>query len=385
MKVLPALLGLGLLMAQAPPAPPPGSDPAQIRQRLAEVQARLAQADQQLSGLKKRRRGVLVELQGVTLQADKVRAQAEGARLRRDQTQVEVQQLGQQQEGIRQEMSQLRGELKRQARWIQALGPWGGLSLLPSLENFESFLVQGRYLQYWRNQERLRLDRVARLQGDLNRRERELQELLQRLAVEEREALQVQDSLRMAEERLQGFLDALGQDENRQKEMQAELSEEALQLERMLTNLLGKAKGDAFEPVTAFAGLRGELPRPVEGSLAQGFGEQVHPRFRTKTVQSGLLVATEPGAAVQAVAEGRVVFAEPYQSYGPMVILDHGGGYFSLYTHLRAFLVNKGQVLRAGELVGTAGDTLEGPRVGFEVRYQSQPQDPQKWLKQRYR
>ena len=42
-------------------------------------------------------------------------------------------------------------------------------------------------------------------------------------------------------------------------------------------------------------------------------------------------------------------------------------------------------MLRSGETLGTVGDTLDGPRLGFEVRYQSQPQDPQKWLKQRYR
>lgn len=376
---LSALAAAGLI-AQAPP-----QDPAKLKQRLAEVQGRLSQVDQQLGGLKKRRKGVLVELQSISLQADRMRAQADGARLKRDQAKGEVLQITSQKEGIYKEILRLRGEIRKQIRWMQALGPLGGLGLFPSTENFDEFLVRGRYLEYWRNQQRRKLEQVQRLQGDLLQREKDLQAALQRLAQEERESAQLQLDLRANEARLQGFLDGLRQDESRQREIQAELAEEALQLERMLSQLLGKSRTEAFEATTSFPSLKGELPRPAEGTLAQGFGEQLHPRFKTKTLQSGLLISTEPGATVQSVAEGKVVFADIYQSYGPMVILDHGQGYFSLYTHLRYFQVAKGQILRPGEPLGTSGDTLDGPRLGFEIRQLAQPQDPNKWLKQKYR
>jgi murein hydrolase activator len=268
---------------------------------------------------------------------------------------------------------------------MQALGPWGGLSFLPTLSGFDEYLVQGRYLAYWRDQERKKLNQVQNLQADLLQREKELQIALQRLAQEEKESAQQQLSLRLNETRLQDFLDDLRTDESRQKEVQVELAEEALQLERMLGNLLGKSRNEPFEAPVAFGNLRGDLPKPVDGSLAQSFGEHLHPRFHTKTVQSGLLITTAEGAPVQAVADGKVVFAEIYQSYGPMVILDHGSGYFSLYTHLRNFNVSKGQVLKAGEGIGAAGDTIDGPRLGFEIRHFAQPQDPNKWLKQKYR
>lgn len=364
------------------PAP---QDPGVVKRRLAEVQTRLAQVDQQLGALKKRRKGVLVELQSISLQADRVRAQADGARLKRDQTETEVHQISLQKEGIQQEILRLRTELKKQVRWMQALGPWGGLSFFPTMSGFEAYLVQGRYLAYWRNQERRKLDLVQRLQGELLRREKELQVAVQRLAQEEKETAMLQVSLKMNEARLQAFLDDLSQDESKQKDVQAELAEEAIQLERMLSTLLGKSRTDSFESTVLFANLKGELPRPAEGSLAQGFGEQIHPKFHTRTVQSGLLIATEPGAQVQAVAEGRVVFADIYQSYGPMVILDHGGGFFSLYTHMSLFTVSKGQILKAGESVGSTGDTLEGPRLGFEIRHMTLPQDPNKWLKTKYK
>ena len=360
-------------------------DPAELRQKLAAIQGRLGQVDQQLASLKKRRKGVLVEIQGISLQRDRVMAQVEGARLRRDQAQSEVQTIGREQTRIQGEVRRLQADLRKQVRWMQALGPLGDLGFYITFKDLDAWLVRGRMLAWARMQERKRLDLIHKLQGDLAAKEKALKEVLARLSSEEREAAQLQSALRLQEDRLNTFLDGLQKDEAAQKQAQAELAEEAVQLERLLAGLLSKPKGEAFEAAVAFANLRGELPQPVDGSLAVGFGEHLHPRFKTKTMQSGLLIAATGGASVAAVADGKVVFADYYQSYGPMVILDHGGGWFTLYMHLMGLSISKGQVLKAGEFVGAVGDTVDGPRLGFEIRHQAQPQDPQKWMKKRYR
>nr|WP_306672071.1 peptidoglycan DD-metalloendopeptidase family protein [Geothrix sp. SG10] len=268
---------------------------------------------------------------------------------------------------------------------MQALGPWGDLGIYATFKDLDAWLGRGRMLAWARLQERKRLDQIHRLQDDLAVKEKALKDVLARLAIEEKESAQLQAALRLQEEKLSAFLEGLQKDEAAQKQVQAELAEEAVQLERLLTGLLAKPKGEAFEAAVAFASLYGNLPQPTEGTLAQGFGEHLHPRFHTKTVQSGLLIAASGGAPVAAVADGRVAFADYYQSYGPMVILEHGGGWFTLYTHLLGLQVAKGQVLKAGESVGAVGDTVDGPRLGFEIRHQAQPQDPQKWLKRKYR
>jgi len=379
MRPVLALLLPALLQAQGP------QDAAQLRQKLVAIQGRLGQVDQQLATLTKRRKGVLVELQSISLQRDRVVAQVEGARLRQDQALDEVQTIGRERTRIQGEVQQVRGDLRRQVRWMQALGPWGDLGFYASFKDLEAWLVRGRMLAWARLHERRRLDLIQRLQGDLTAKEQALKEVLARLANEAREASHLQAALRLQEDRLNGFLEGLQQDEAAQKQAQAELAEEAVQLERLLAAIIAKPRGEAFDATVAFAGLRGDLPQPVEGALAQGFGEHLHPRFHTRTMQSGLLITAAVGVPVSAVAEGKVAFADYYQSYGPMVILDHGGGWFTLYTHLQGLSVAKGQVLQAGEAVGAVGDTIDGPRLGFEIRHQAQPQDPQKWLKRRYR
>lgn len=373
------LLLAGILGAQ------PRQDPAQLRQKLAAIQGRMAQVDQQLEALKKRRKGILVDLQGISLQRDRAQAQVDGARLRRDQAQAEVGQIVKEQARIQGEVAKLREALRKQVRWLQALGPLGELGLSTTFKDPDAWLVKGRMLAWARLQERKQLDQIQRLKGDLAVKEKALRVVLARLAVEEREAAEFQAALRVQEDRLNGFLDGLQKDEAAQRQVQTELAEEALQLERLLAGLLNRPRTEAFESSVSFASLRGDLPQPVAGSLAQGFGEHLHPKFHTKTMQSGLLVEAPLGSPVQAVAEGRVVFADFYQSYGPMVILDHGGGWYTLYTHLQGIAVAKGQILKRGEAVGAVGDTVDGPRLGFEVRHLAQPQDPQKWLKAKYR
>jgi len=275
--------------------------------------------------------------------------------------------------------------LRKQVRWMQAEGPWGELGFLSSFDDFRQYLDRGRMLAWWRLQERKRIDRIRALQTELGQKAEAMKALLGKLEAQQQQFRQYQSALQVQEDRLQAALDHLAEDEQSQKQAQAEMQEEAIQLERLLNNLLGKKRPDAFLPTTRFEALRGELPFPVEGGLAESFGEHLHPKFHTKTVQTGVLVSAALGATVRAVADGKVVFAEAYQSYGPMVILDHGDGWYSLYTHLQSLQVSKGQVLRAGESVGEVGDTVEGPRLGFEIRHLAKPEDPQKWLKKKYR
>ncbi|MBK8726895.1 MAG: peptidoglycan DD-metalloendopeptidase family protein [Holophagaceae bacterium] len=389
LQVVPALILLGsALAAQAPPAAQGQNpqDPATIKARLAQVQGRLAQVDQQMATLKKRRKGVLVEMQGIALQRDRAQAESEGAKLRRDQTEAEVLRLGQERDRMKADIVKLRGSIRHQVRWMQAVGPWGDLGFLASFRSFEDYLQRGRLLAWLRLQQRKRLRGVQDLQGSLAQREKDLQATLARLVADEKSSEALQASLRLNEEKLRGFLETLQADERQQRAVQAELSEEALQLERMLAGLLGRLpKSESFDAAVTFPSLRGDLPQPVDGSLAMGFGEHIHPRFHTKTLQSGLLIDAPAGVPVQAVADGKIVFADYYQSYGPMVILDHGGGWFTLYSHLQGLIVQKGQILKAGEALGYVGQTVDGPKLGFEIRFKTKAEDPQRWLKRKYR
>ncbi len=137
-------------------------------------------------------------------------------------------------------------------------------------------------------------------------------------------------------------------------------------LESSLASLPGPVPrpGSEAEPAAAAA-----LPYslPVEGRLLRGVGEisdgGVHSR--------GLTFETEDRARVIAPANGRIVFASPFGSYDHVVIIDHGGGWSSVLTHLETLEVDAGQIVRRGATIGRAGSG--SPVVSVELRREGDP------------
>jgi septal ring factor EnvC (AmiA/AmiB activator) len=90
----------------------------------------------------------------------------------------------------------------------------------------------------------------------------------------------------------------------------------------------------------------------------------------------GLELITQPGSMVRAAADGRVAFARPYGSYGPMVILEHDDGYYTVYGGLGRFAVDVGDGVAAGAPIGSVG----GDALFFEVRRGTRSLDARSWL-----
>ncbi len=160
------------------------------------------------------------------------------------------------------------------------------------------------------------------------------------------------------------------------KRVIAELEEE----DRALTKLI---KALQMARSSGFAGLKGKLPMPVEGTLEVGFGKVVNPKFNTVTVQKGWDIRAEEGSEVRAIASGQVVYAGWLRGYGNVLIIDHGGGFHSLVAHLASLSRAVGEAVQAEEAVGTVGDTgsLKGAYLYFEIRQDGEAIDPALWTR----
>ena len=130
---------------------------------------------------------------------------------------------------------------------------------------------------------------------------------------------------------------------------------------------------------------RGQLPWPAEGRVVGEFGPQTHPRFGTETLRSGIDIEAPEGTAIRAVAAGTVAYRGWLKGYGNLVVLDHGDGYHTLYAHAAQVLVDEGDQVKGGALIGRVGETgsVEGPRLYFEVRHRGRAEDPELWLRRR--
>ena len=130
-----------------------------------------------------------------------------------------------------------------------------------------------------------------------------------------------------------------------------------------------------------FESKRGRLRWPVsKGAVVAHFGNQRHPTLRTITQNTGIDIAVDAGSPVTAVAEGEVGKISWLPGYGNLLILNHDNGYRTVYTHLADILVTEGQIVKEGDIIAENGESLDGPRLHFEVWKDREKQNPESWL-----
>jgi septal ring factor EnvC (AmiA/AmiB activator) len=134
---------------------------------------------------------------------------------------------------------------------------------------------------------------------------------------------------------------------------------------------------DEFEGAN-FVTLKGKLKLPVRGDVTNRFGAS---REDSGISWKGLFIKAGEGSDVKSVASGRIVFADWLRGFGNLVIVDHGGGYMSLYGNNQAILKQIGDVVRGGDTIASVGNSggNESHGVYYELRRQSKPFDPMSW------
>ncbi|WP_338540787.1 murein hydrolase activator EnvC family protein [Paenibacillus tundrae] len=142
---------------------------------------------------------------------------------------------------------------------------------------------------------------------------------------------------------------------------------------------------DSSSEVTYSSG-NGIFSRPVSGGrISSPFGPRTHPITGVVgKMHNGVDFAVPVGTSVHAASGGIVIMAEWYSGYGYTVIVDHGGGLWTLYGHLRegGFKVGKGDTVSKGDVIAESGNTgnSTGPHLHFEVRDNGTAVNPMNYL-----
>jgi len=125
-----------------------------------------------------------------------------------------------------------------------------------------------------------------------------------------------------------------------------------------------------------------QLARPVPGPVTSAFGPRSHPILGGTRMHNGVDMTAPYGTPIEAAAAGVVVWAGPRSGYGNTVIIEHGNQYATLYAHASSLAVDRGERVRAGQVVARAGATglATAPHLHFEVRLLGVPQNPVRFL-----
>ena len=173
-----------------------------------------------------------------------------------------------------------------------------------------------------------------------------------------------------------------------------ELKNSAAQMEKLLKQaerervLQERKKGITTNKIVGLSVAQKSLPWPLKGPVISRFGKEYNNQLKTWIFRDGIKISSFAGAPVQAVEAGKVIFAGSFRSYGQVVIVDHGQGFFTIYGFLKDIKAYVGQVIKSGALIGTCGYDSQGAAMGqgkaalyFEIRSGTQALDPLIYLK----
>lgn len=267
----------------------------------------------------------------------------------------------------------------------------GRIHPLELLLSSRSFFEGTQRIKYWNlisKQDRKIYHETQRLKIKLEEEKINQEKTLKNLQEIHKEVEKEEEQQKKEKEERRKIL-VLTQDKKKEyTEAAQELEKVAKDLENLIEELekKRKKKPEIFPPgFHPFEAKKGNLLWPVTGKVISTFGLKKHPKYKTATVNNGIDVASPIGEPVVSIGHGRVVFSDRYLGYGKIILIDHGGGYYSLYGHLSDYTVLLNDSVEEGERIGWVGDSgsLEGSKLHFEFRKNGRPEDPLKWLKKR--
>ncbi|MGB2943218.1 MAG: peptidoglycan DD-metalloendopeptidase family protein [Candidatus Macondimonas sp.] len=286
-----------------------------------------------------------------------------------------------------------RATLSAQLRARQAMGddPWLKVFLSPT-----DPARTGRWLTYLQYLQQSQIDQIDAARDQLTElarlraAAREEQETTARLLTEQVAAT---ESLRQARaERERAVKRLAGTLASRGKAIE-QLQSDRARLEKVIVDLPAAetarqapsskevltSPASATFPRGSFRRLKGRMGWPVQGVIKARFGTE---RQEGRMQWQGLLIGAPEGAQVHAVADGEVLFTAWMPHYGLVGIVDHGGGFLSLYGHNQTLLRRPGERVRAGEVLGRVGTSggRATPALYFEIRQGGNPVNPERWL-----
>jgi len=132
----------------------------------------------------------------------------------------------------------------------------------------------------------------------------------------------------------------------------------------------------------SFKSLKGQLPWPAKGRIIARFGRQWNPKLKTTTENPGIDIKGKPGSAIRTVLGGVVTTITYIRGYGTTIIIDHGGGFYTVYSHISDIQVTVDSQVRNGDVIAYMGDSgsINGSKLHFEIWGKGQKLNPEKWL-----
>lgn len=272
---------------------------------------------------------------------------------------------------------------------IYKRGPLFAFQALLSADSFGELIARYKYLHEIAVHDRALAKRMDELRTTIRGRRRQLVSL--QSDVEQNRLEKAQEDARLAglERQRKQSLTRVEADSKKAQIRLANIKRSESKLNNIISNIEAERRRGSTKASAIARGNSsiktsdyGKLSWPVDGNILYNFGRVVRPD-NTTLRWNGIGISAASGTAVRAVAAGDVVLAGQLGTYGQTVIVEHGGGDYSVYGSLSEIKVAKGAHISKGEVIGEVGtsDPDLPPHLHFEIRHGGPAVDPTTWLR----
>lgn len=376
---------------------------SQKSKELGEIRSDIKSVEQNLERIQQKKDALTAQLAGIEKKYGKTVALLKDLQ---EQINQKRQNLSKTQAEIKHYQDEVRKHKQELAGQIKAAYAMGRKEKLKLMLNQQDPVLSSRMMVYYNYLNKARLRRLADIEdamnhlGQLDKQKLQETELLEQ-NLEQKKAEQLAlvsvrkqrsevlsqldrdfssneqrlSSLKDSENELMALIASLQNGSSDDFSLETESAESVTDEDGL--RVLGKDKDDN-ETKADFSTLKGRLPWPVEGKLAQKFGSP-----RSEVLWDGVLIDAQEGAEIHAVTRGEVVYAEWLRGYGLLTIIDHGKGYMSLYAFNQSLYKRVGEWVEAGEVIASVGQSggRSQPGLYFGIRRQGKPVDPLEWCR----
>jgi len=376
------LLAVGVLLSATPL---PGQDVSEFEKRISRINEQIKDLQAKIREEEKKESGVLSSLARIGLTKGLIRNELAANALALEKTNGE---LGALKKEIAQRRKKLDDEKRSVSRTLVTLYKYGKFDFLQfalKYENLDAVFAESKHLAFLARYQESIITGYLQALAEMNATEAQLEGKTAEIAALLRAAEAKRKELDAEEQKNRRLVQDIRRSKKTYLQAVGELDESARQLQSLIKKIIDQEYTLNFALVPLYE-KKGKLAWPIEGRIITRFGLQKHPRFKTTTMNNGIEIAPKKEKAViLAVHPGRVAYADTFEGYGNLIIIDHGMAYYSLYGHCSDFLVGKGDAVKATQPIALVGDSgsMNGTCLYFELRFKTKALDPLQWLKRR--
>lgn len=335
--------------------------------RLTENKRQIARTRAKIAAAKRTDAEVLADLRLINRSLSKQQRSLNAARARLAKIDLSISTQERQLGDLGRQRALRAKAIRARATALYIMGPVGGLEALNSSKSIGDFVRRASALEFVSTFDRTVLQDLASLRHDI----RVTRASLTRQRVQ---ASATRNEIAERVSLVSGWADNKKRAHNKiQSQIRAQQDTlDALQREQKRILGIFQSRGSVYTGKESRMG----FAWPIRGKITSGYGR------RWGRQHTGVDIDCRTGDAIGASKAGRVIDSEYGGGYGNMVIIDHGGGYATLYAHLSKRYVGDGAQVKQHQVLGACGSTgnSTGDHLHFEVRVGGNPRNPMAYL-----